>query len=191
MIHVLLASKSAFRKQMLEREHIPFHIFVSDADETPNPSKSFEGQLKEISMRKAQIVFKKTIDLGERVIVAADQNIDFENVMFGKPKTLEEARDLIVRMQGHNDIYAYVGNSLIYANGAHILKTINNCDIAKMRMDHFSKEELEEYLSTKKPLTKCGGIHITDTPSLSLEEGKMSTAYGMTIEYLKDLLSSL
>ena len=50
MIHVLLASKSAFRKQMLEREHIPFHIFVSDADETPNPSKSFEGQLKEISM---------------------------------------------------------------------------------------------------------------------------------------------
>lgn len=59
MIHVLLASKSAFRKQMLEREHIPFHIFVSDADETPNPSKSFEGQLKEISMRKAQIVFKK------------------------------------------------------------------------------------------------------------------------------------
>ncbi len=53
MYELILASKSPIRKKMLERENIPFEVIVSDADETPDLSKSFGEQLKEISMRKA------------------------------------------------------------------------------------------------------------------------------------------
>ena len=190
MVSIILASKSSIRKQMLENAKIPFEVMVSNADESPDLSKSFEEQLADISMRKAQVIFEKTMDRGPRIIVAADQNIVFEKAMYGKPKTLEEARKLILSMQGHNDIYAYVGNALIYANGRQKLKVINNCDIARMSMDLFSNEELEDYLANQKPLTKCGGINITDTKFLHLEEGKMSTACGMTVEYLQKLLSS-
>jgi len=190
MVNVILASQSPIRKKMLEAEKIPFEILVSNADETADSSKSFEGQLSEISMRKALVVFKATIDRGERVIVAADQNIVFNNTMYGKPKNLEEARELIKSMEGSNSIYAYVGNTIIYANGRNIIKVINNCDISRMSMDSISEEELEDYLTNKKPLTKCGGISIADAGFLHLEEGKFSTACGMTIEYLQELLSS-
>ena len=191
MIPIILASKSSIRKQMLEKENIPFEVMVSNADESPNLSKSFEEQLADISMRKAQVVFEQTVDRGPRIIVAADQNIVFENVMYGKPKTMEEARNLIQSMQGHNDIYAYVGNALIYANGDQKLQVINNCDIARMRMDILPNEELEDYLANQKPLTKCGGISISDAKFLHLEEGRFSTACGMTMEYLQELFSSL
>ena len=50
---VILASKSAVRKQQLIDSSIPFEVIVSNADETPDESKSFRDQLAEISMRKA------------------------------------------------------------------------------------------------------------------------------------------
>lgn len=190
MVKVILASKSAIRKKKLEEAGIPFEVVVSNANETADLSKSFEEQLKEISMRKAQVVFKETIDKGERIIVVADQNIVFNNVMYGKPKDINSARELIKSMEESDKIYAYVGNAIIYANGDRIIKVINNCDISRMRMDKLSEEQLEDYLTNKKPLTKCGGINIDDAEFLHLEEGKMSTACGMTTEYLQELLSS-
>lgn len=191
MIDIILASKSKIRKIMMEDAKIPFEVIVSNADETPNENFSFEEELKDISMRKATAVLKITQNRGKRIIVAADQNIVFDGVMYGKPKSIEESRELIKKMYGRNDIYAYVGNSIIYADGNSIISSINNCDISRMRMDYIPKEELEEYLSNGAPLTKCGGISIYDMPFLHLEDGKMSTALGMTIEYLKEMLDTL
>ena len=87
MAKVILASKSSIRKEMLEELNIPFEVVVSDADETPNESLSFGDQLREISMRKARAVFEATIGQGNRIIVAADQNIVFDAKMYGKPST--------------------------------------------------------------------------------------------------------
>lgn len=191
MINLILASKSSIRKKMLEEAGLSFEVFVSNPDETPDLSKSFEEQLKEISLRKAQTVFEATINKGKRIIVSADQNIVFNNTMYGKPKDLDTARKLLASMQGNNNIYSYVGNSIIYADGNKIIKIINSCDIARMRMDNITNQQLEDYLANNNPLTKCGGINIVDTNFLHLEEGKMSTASGMTIEILQELLSSL
>lgn len=190
MPKLILASKSPFRKKMLQEKGMQFEVIVSDAEEIADESKSFELQLKEISMAKAQNVFEKTIDQGERIIVAADQNIVFENIMYGKPKYAEEAKQLIKKMSGKEDIFSYVGNTIIHANGNKIMQIINNCDIARMRMDNISDEDIEDYLTNELYLTKCGGMHISDG-FLHLEEGRMSTASGMTIEYLQDFLETL
>ena len=58
-------------------------------------------------------------------------------------------------------------------------------------MDSISNEELEHYLATEDPLSKCAGINISSTPGLHLEEGKMCTARGMTVEFLIDMLSQI
>ena len=105
MIDIILASKSKIRKIMMEDAKIPFEVIVSNADETPNENFSFEEELKDISMRKATAVLKITQNRGKRIIVAADQNIVFDGVMYGKPKSIEESRELIKKMYGRNDIY--------------------------------------------------------------------------------------
>lgn len=191
MYELILASQSLIRKKILETVGIPFEVIVADVEETPDLSKSFGEQLQEISMRKAKVVFEKTINRAKRIIIAADQNIVFRNHMYGKPKTIEEAKQLIQSMSGNTDIYSYVGNAIIYADGDKILQVISNYDISRMYMDSISEEQLNNYVLHKKPLTKCGGINIIDTEFLHLKEGKMSTACGMTIEYLQELLSSL
>ena len=190
-INIILASKSEIRKQMLEEAGIPFEVIVSDADETPDLSKSFGEQLQDISMRKAKIVFEKTINRGKRIIVAADQNMVFDNVMYGKPNSIENARQLLKTMMGKDNIFAYTGNAILYADGNKIVKEINNYDISRLSMDKLSDEVMERYLKDSKPLTKCGGISISDAEFLHLKEGRLSTAYGMRIEYLQEMIKDV
>lgn len=191
MEKIILASQSPSRKKLMSTLNIPFEIIPSNADETPIESFSFQEQLKEISMRKALTVFETTKEYGDRIIVAADQNIVFKNVMYGKPKNLEDAYKLIKMMEGSNKIYAYVGNTIFHVKNNRIINCINNFDIARMQLAIFPDAILEKYLQEGSPLAKCGGISILDTPNLSLIEGRMSTAIGLTIEYLKELLDNL
>lgn len=101
---VILASKSAVRKQQLTDNSIPFEVIVSNADETPDKSKSFKNQLAEISMRKARKVLEETKDRGLHLIIAADQNIVFDSSMYGKPKSRDEAYRLISSMRGTEEV---------------------------------------------------------------------------------------
>lgn len=188
---VILASSSAIRKQQMIDAEIPFEVAISDADETPSENKSFRSQLSEIAMRKAMAVLNSTANRGKRLIVAADQNIVFDGKMYGKPENIEEARELIKKMQGRDDIYAYTGNAVLIADGNEILESVNVTDIARMSMDEFSDEILEDYLKNHTPLKRCGGISITDAHFLHLKEGKYSTACGMTIEIAKEMRKAL
>ena len=191
MPKIILASSSAVRKNLLEELGITFEIIVSNVDETPIKEFSLTEQMNDISMRKALAVMDMAKETEDHIIVAADQNIFFNGIMYGKPTTIEEARELIKKMQGSNEIYSYVGNTVLYVSNSQIQRSINECDIARMCMDYIADEELEKYLSTDIPLTRCAGINIADTPGLHLEEGKMSTARGMTVQYLIDMLSQI
>ncbi len=188
---VILASKSAVRKQQLIDDSIPFEVIVSNADETPDESKSFKNQLAEISMRKAKTVFEATKDRGLRLIIAADQNIVFDNVMYGKPKSIDEARNLLNRMRGSEEVYAYTGNAVLLAEKDRILQSVNITDVARLSVDNISDDEVVDYLKDGKCLSVCGGISINNCLFVHLKEGRMSTARGMTLEYAKEIMSSL
>ena len=188
---VILASKSVVRKQQLIDNSIPFEIIVSNADETPDESKSFKDQLAEIAMRKAKTVFDATKDRGLRIIVAGDQNMVFNNKMYGKPESIEEARKLLRQMRGSEEIYAYTANAVLLAKKDKILQSINITDVARLSVDNISDNEAENYLKDGTCLSFCGGISIHNASFVHLKEGRMSTANGMTIEYLKELMSNL
>lgn len=186
---IILASKSEIRKKMLEERKIPFEVVVSNVDETPNLKLSITEQFKDIAYRKARDVFKRTEDEGKRLIIAANQIIYFKGKSYGKPKSIEEARQWINSMQEGESIYAIVGNALIFGDIDPIV--IQNVSIAKMYMEKMPEEIIEKYLKEGKPLTKCGGINIIDTPGLYLKKGLLSTAKGMTIELLDELLKKI
>lgn len=191
MPKVILASSSVQRKALLDELGIPFDIVVSNVDETPVKALSITEQMNDISMRKALAVMDMVKESEDHIIVSADQNIFFNGVMYGNPNTIEEARELIKRIQGSSEIYAYVGNTVLYVSNSTVIKHISECDIARLRMDYISDEELENYLATGSPLAKCGGINILNTPGLHLEAGKLCTAKGMTTDYLIDMLSQI
>lgn len=188
---VILASKSIVRKQQLIDNSIPFEVIVSNADETPDKDKSFKNQLAEISNRKAKTVFEMTKNRGKRLIIGADQNIVFNGVMYGKPKSIDEARNLLTQMRDSDEVYAYTGNSILLAEKDKILQSINVTDVARLSIDNISEKEIDNYLKDDTCLSLCGGISINNALFVHLKEGRLSTAKGMTIEYVKELMNSL
>ena len=188
---VILASGSAFRRQMLTESHIPFEVLKSDADETPNEAKDKKDQLAEIAMRKAMVVFEMTKDRGRRLIVAADQNLVFNNQLIGKPKTINEARTQIKAMLGTNDTYAYTGNAILLADKGQILESLNLTDVSRLSYDNISKGELEIFIKNSDPLSVCGGANPNNAPFIHLAEGRLSTARGLTLEYVEEMYRKL
>lgn len=188
---VILASKSVERKQQMIDADIPFEVIVSDADETPDDSKTFEDQLAEIAMRKARAVFDKTKTRGRRLIIAADQNIVFDGKMYGKPKTKAAARKLLEQMRGSDQVYSYTGNAVLLAEKGKILQSINITDVARMSVDYISDEAVEEWANNSNCLRCCGGISIAYDNFVHLKEGRLSTAKGLTLEYAKELIKNL
>ena len=187
----ILASGSTYRRLLLAENHIPFEVMKSDVDETPDESRTRRDQVAEIAMRKAMAVFKRTKDRGPRLIMAADQNLVFGDKMLKKPKTIDEARAQIKPMLGSDEVYAYTGNAILWADKDQILESINLTDIARLSYDNISKNELEEYLETGDPLSVCGGANINNAPFVHLEEGRLSTARGFTVEYANEMYRNL
>lgn len=188
---VILASGSAVRRKQLTEARIPFEVVKSDADETPDESKDFRNQLAEISMRKAMTVFEMTKNRGRRLIVAADQNIVFDGKMYGKPESIKVARTLIKSMLGSDEVYAYTGNAILLADGDQILESVNLTDMARTSYDNITDKELEEHLKNGAPLTVCGGANINNADFVHLIEGRMSTARGLTLEYVQEIYQNL
>ena len=121
MPKIILASSSPQRRYLLEEAGIPFEVIVSNADETPVKAYSLDEQLNDIAMRKALTVIDKLNTDEDYIIVAADQNILFQGNLYGKPRNIEEARNLIKSMQGSDQIYAYVGNTLLYVSNGKVI----------------------------------------------------------------------
>ena len=60
-----------------------------------------------------------------------------------------------------------------------------------MSIDDILDEEIEEYLKDERCLTICGGISLEECTFVHLKEGRYSTALGMTIEYVKEMMKNL
>ena len=188
---VILASSSAARKQMLSDAGIPFEVCVSEVDETPNKTKSLKDQMTEIAMRKAMAVFEKTRGRGRRLIVAADQNIMFDGELYGKPKNVDDARKLLCKMRGSDEIYSYTGNALLLVDHDKILEIVNLTDTARLVMDDLSDGEIEKFLKNGTWNTVCGAANVNNAFFVRLAEGRLSTAKGMTLEYITEMMKSL
>jgi len=181
---IILASKSKVRKDMLEENGIDFEVKVSDADENVTEDVSLEERYKIISRRKAYKVMEETQEEGDRIIASADQEIVFDGIPYGKPKTIDDARELIKKFMG-NQVQAYVGNTILVVKDGKIEEEICETDFSTLYVDKVSDTELEQYLNSVNVCSICGGININMTPFVHIVSGRKSTARGMTIQYLK------
>ena len=188
---VILASGSKYRKATLETIGIPFEVMTSNADETPDHSKSLKDQLADIAMRKARAVFEKTKNRGRRLIVAADHNLMFESKLYGKPKSIEEARNFLYAFRSSNEVYSYTGNALLLAEKDQIIQSLNITDTARLAYDNISDIEIENFLHQNTWDQVCGGANVNNSLFIRIAKGRTSTAYGMTTEYIEELLNNL
>ena len=98
MLRIILASQSPRRRQLLEQiglEH--FEVLAADADETYDPSLPPEKIVASISRQKAEAV--RPLAEGA-LIITADTMVFMDGLRLGKPRSQEEAREMLSALSG-------------------------------------------------------------------------------------------
>lgn len=178
---LVLASKSAARRAMLEGAGVPFSVQVADVDEAAvkaahDPADA-AGLAEELARVKALAVSRRD---PEAWVLGADQTLAFDGGLVSKAASSAEARARLLSMRGRTH-HLHAGAALAL-NGQVVWSGV---DTAAMRVRDFSEAFLDAYLAAEgDALLACVGSYRLEGLGAQLfeaVEGDYFTVLGMPL----------
>lgn len=151
MTKIILASASPRRKEIMNLLNIPYEIKVADIDEKINKDNDLVKEIENISYLKALKVFKENNDA---VVIGADTIVVVNNKILGKPKSKEEAKQMLEKLQD-NFHYVITGVTILTNKQS---ETFSN--VSKVIFNPITSNEIDEYINTNEPMDKAGAYAI-------------------------------
>jgi len=190
---IILASKSGVRKKILKDNKIDCEVIPSNVDEDQfkesllNEKATPELISKNLAELKANKVSKKNPN---ELVLGADSVIDLNNQLISKPKSREEALDILEKLNGKK--HHLISSVCISKNGSMIW----NCtDTSALTMKQLNLDEIKSYLAKikDKELYAYGVYQIeADGRSLfSKIEGDKDTIMGLPVKKIKEYLNTI
>lgn len=178
---LVLASKSAARRGMLESAGVPFSVQVADVDEpaikAAHDPADAAGLAEELARVKALAVSRRD---PEAWVLGADQTLAFDGGLVSKAGSAAEARARLISMRGRTH-HLHSGAALA-RNGQVVWSGV---DSAAMRMRDFSDAFLDAYLAAEgEAVLACVGSYRLEGPGAQLFEavhGDYFTVLGMPL----------
>lgn len=153
---LILASKSAARRAMLEGASVPFVVQVADVDEDAvkanhDPADA-SGLAVELARVKALAVSRHDADAW---VLGADQTLAFDGELVSKAVSLDGARARLLAMRGKQ--HQLHSGAALARNGQVVWSGV---DTATMRVRNFSDAFLKAYLEAEgDALLACVGSY--------------------------------
>lgn len=188
MKEVVLASASPRRKELLSQIGIDFRICVSKKEEEILRNKP-EDIVKDLSYTKARDVFEN--DNRDAIVIGADTIVVYDEKVLGKPKSEEEAYEMIKMLQG-NVHQVYTGVTIIWRqeDETHVSSFFAVTDV---EIYYMSEDEIRAYIATNEPYDKAGGYGIQGYFARYVKQikGDYNNVVGLPIGKLYQILNSL
>lgn len=141
---LVLASGSAYRRQLLERLGLPFICVPPDADETPRTGESYERTAQRLAELKARAVARRFRDA---LIIGSDQVASCAGERMDKPGTHQNAVRQLRHMSGRTARFDTAVCVLDSASGMIAARSVP-CEV---RFRQLSDALIEEYLRREQP----------------------------------------
>jgi septum formation protein len=149
---LILASGSAYRKELLSRLQLSFDVISPDIDETP----LLNEKPPETALRLAESKAKAVAQLTEpALIIGSDQLATLDEEHIGKPGNHERALAQLKKMRGHEVIFHTALCLLDNRPNSKIPLQIDSITTA-VKFRDLPDDELDAYLHREKPYD-CAG----------------------------------
>ncbi|SFN53453.1 septum formation protein [Formivibrio citricus] len=158
--HLLLASSSPYRKELLSRLGIPFETASPDIDETPLDDETAAQTSLRLAQAKANALANR---FPQHLVIGSDQVALLDGVQLGKPGTHERAVQQLQQMRGRT-IEFHTALCLLNAATDHAQTVV---DITRVTMRDYTDAEIERYLNLEKPYD-CAGSAKTEGLGITL-----------------------
>lgn len=162
---IVLASTSAYRRELLQRFGLPFETASPDIDESPLPDESPAATAERLAEQKARAVAEHYPDA---LIIGSDQVAHMGETRFGKPGTVERAVAQLQTMSGRSVIF-HTALALLNTRSGRIQVDAVPTEV---RFRELSDAEIARYVDKERPLDCAGsakseGLGITLLEALS------------------------
>jgi len=153
-MRLILASASVRRAEILHDAGLSFTVLSSAVDETPIAGESPAELVQRLADAKAELVSARAI--GPAIVIAADTEVVLDGHVMGKPRTSEDARQMITKLSGRTHS-VLTGVTIVRLPDAERRSFVETTHV------HFSRipnEEIARYLATGEPFDKAGSYAI-------------------------------
>lgn len=185
---LVLASRSASRRAMLQAAGIPVEVCIPDLDE--RAVEAAAGPLRPadaaalLAREKATAASKL---VRQRMVVGADQTLALEERRFDKPRDRAGARAQLMALAGKTH---YLHSAVAVARDGHVL--FDAADTASLVVRSFSGSFLDRYLDAAgEAVLDCVGAYQLEKIGIHLFEridGSHFTILGLPLIKLLDFL---
>lgn len=161
--HLILASSSPYRRELLQRLQLPFTCAAPEVDESPVAGEAPGDLVRRLSHMKAATV---AADCSEAsLVIGSDQAACLGNTVLGKPGSTERAREQLRQMRNRQ---------VEFLTGVCVLRTADGMaqtDVVTVRVKFrdYSDAEIDRYLAIDQPLN-CAGSFRSEALGVAMVE---------------------
>jgi len=159
---LVLGSTSPYRRELLQRLHLPFEVATPDVDETPLPGEAPRLLAERLALAKARAVAR---NFPHAVVIGSDQVADLNGLPLGKPGTHERAVAQLRQMRGQTVVFQTAVAVVCLESG------FEQSSLAAVRVTFrdLSDAEIENYLRAEQPYD-CAGSAKSEGLGIALLE---------------------
>ncbi|MCI9468305.1 MAG: septum formation inhibitor Maf [Oscillospiraceae bacterium] len=182
---LILASASPRRKQLLTMLGLTFEVRPAAGEEKLPPGIAPEEAVKRLSAQKAAAV-AETCAPGD-VVIGADTVVWHGGRILGKPKTEQDAADMLHALSGETHT-VYTGVTVLKDGAA-----LSAAEETKVRFRSLPDGEIAAYIQTGEPMDKAGAYGAQGLGALFVEgiEGDFFNVMGLPVCRLGKLLKEV
>ncbi len=145
--HLILASTSKYRKELVSRLRVPFSCHSPDVDETPLAHETPLALAQRLALAKAQAIASQH---PQAYVIGSDQVLDLGGEPLGKPHTHANAVAMLRRMSGQTMQFH---TAVAVVHGSHVRTGL---DTVTVRIKPLTDAQIETYLRLDQPYD-CAG----------------------------------
>ena len=182
--HLILASGSPRRHELLTTAGIPHQIRVPMADETLPPHIESRRAVALLSQRKAAAALAISPE-ENALVLTADTVVSLGGEILGKPHSEEEARQMLKRLSGRSHT---VCTGVTVANR---VKSVTAVEVTAVHMREIRPEEIDAYVASGDPMDKAGAYGIQGKAGIFVSgiDGDYFNIVGLPVCLVGNILS--
>jgi len=178
--HLILASQSPRRAELLGRLGLTFEVVPAEIDESWHPGEAPIAHAERLAREKAGVIATRQ---PHALVIASDTIVVVDGEVLGKPRNRAHAIDMLGRLSGREH---EVLSGVAVAWGERIESGVES---VRVRFRPISPVERAEYAATGEPLDKAGayGIQGRGSALVSGIDGDYYAVVGLPITRLISL----
>ena len=184
--NIVLASNSPRRKELLQRMGVNFKVrTLFGIDESYPDSLRGEDIVRYISRNKAQ-AYRSSMAPNE-LLITADTTVYVEDEVMGKPKTAEQAKEMLHKLSGKSH-QVITGVTIVTAD-----RTEDFGVTSQVKFAEITDEEINFYVDNYLPFDKAGAYGIQEWIGIvAVEEikGSYFNVVGLPVQRLYQKLKT-